>query len=155
MYTFVLTAKNSAGMGPYTEIFSVRTEEAGMLNYIVHYKVFDEMQLLLKHVTKTSHLIPAPTSPPQNVASTAVSPDSIFLAWLPPPMANWNGIIREYRINITEMETDRELYFSTAATSITVPLLHPHYTYECIISAYTIATGPSAEIVVMTHEDGM
>lgn len=99
-----------------------------MLNYIVYSKVFDEMQFLFKHVTKTSHLIPAPTSPPQNLASTAVGPDSISLAWLPPLMANRNGIIREYRMNITEMETERELYFSTAATSITLPLLHPHYT---------------------------
>ena len=31
-YTFVLTAENSAGIGPYTEIFSVQTEEAGKIN---------------------------------------------------------------------------------------------------------------------------
>lgn len=113
------------------------------------------MQLLLKHLTMTFHLILAPTTPPRDLATTAVGPDSISLAWLPPPTANQNGIIREYRINVTEVETERELYFSTVATSITVPLLHPHYTYECIISAYTIGAGPSAEIVVMTHEDGM
>ena len=52
------------------------------------------------------------------------------------------------------METGRELNFSTAATSIPVPLLHPFYTYECVISAYTVAIGPYTEIVVMTQEDG-
>ena len=31
-YTFVLTAENSAGIGPYTEILSVQTEEAGKIN---------------------------------------------------------------------------------------------------------------------------
>ena len=55
MYTFVLTAENSAGIGPYTEIFSVQTGESGMLNYIVYSKVFDEIQSLFKHVTKASH----------------------------------------------------------------------------------------------------
>jgi len=103
-----------------------------MLNYIVYSKVFDEMQSLFKHVTKTSHLIPAPTSPPQNLASTAVGPDSISLAWLPPLMANRNGIIREYRINITEMETERELYFSTAANYISLLLQLPSLCLYCI-----------------------
>ena len=54
---------------------------------------------------------------------------------------------------MTELETGTEMTFSTAATSYTVPLLHPYYTYECIVTAYTVATGPYAEIIVMTPED--
>jgi len=100
-----------------------------------------------------SYFILAPSNPPENLVSTALSPSSFSLAWSPPPLPN--GIIREYRVRITEVETGREFNFSTAATSIHVPLLHPHYTYECAISAYTVASGPYTEIVVMTHEDGM
>jgi len=32
MYTFILAAENSAGIGPYTRVFSVQTEEAGNIN---------------------------------------------------------------------------------------------------------------------------
>jgi len=32
MYTFILAAENSAGIGPYTTVFSVQTEEAGNIN---------------------------------------------------------------------------------------------------------------------------
>lgn len=49
-----------------------------------------------------------------------------------------------------------EFNYSTAATSLTVPSLHPYYTYECVISAYTIAYGPYTEVfTVMTTEAGV
>lgn len=49
-----------------------------------------------------------------------------------------------------------EFNYSTAATSLTVPFLHPYYTYECVISAYTIAYGPYTEVfTVMTTEAGV
>ena len=98
----------------------------------------------------------APNSPPQNLMVTALTPYSITLTWSAPPQQNQNGVIREYRINITEVETGRELNYSTAATSLTVPSLHPYYTYECGVSAYTIAYGPyTEEFTVMTLEDGV
>ena len=96
----------------------------------------------------------APSSAPQNVTVTALSPYSIFLDWFPPPSNSQNGVIREYRVNVTEVETGTEFNLTTTATSITVPFLHPYYTYECVISAYTVATGPYAEFTVMTPEDG-
>ena len=58
-------------------------------------------------------------------------------------------------MNVTEMETGNEFNFTTSAISITVPFLHPFYTYKCVISAYTVATGPYTEVTVMTPEDGM
>ena len=58
-------------------------------------------------------------------------------------------------MNVTEAETGMEFNFTTTATSITVPFLHPYYTYECVICTYTVAAGPYAEITVMTPEDGM
>ena len=60
-------------------------------------------------------------------------------------------------MNVTEVETGMEFHFTTAATSYSVSnLLHPYYTYECIVSAYTIAIGPyTDEVIVMTHEDGV
>ena len=97
----------------------------------------------------------APSSAPQNVTATALSPNSISLDWSPPPTHSQNGVIREYRVNVTEIETGTEFNLTTTATSITVPFLHPYYTYKCAISAYTVATGPYAKVTVMTPEDGM
>ena len=100
---------------------------------------------------------PAPSSAPQNLTVTALSPNSISLDWSPPPPHSQNGVIREYRVNVTEVETGTEFYFTTAATSYTVSnILHPYYTYECIVSAYTIAIGPyTDEVTMMTLEDGV
>ena len=76
------------------------------------------------------------------------------MAWSPPPRHSQNGIIREYRVKITEVETGRELNISTS-TSITVPFLHPYYTYDCVVRGYTVMIGPYANVTVMTPEDGM
>ena len=97
----------------------------------------------------------APSSAPDNLTVTALSPNSISLNWSPPPPQSQNGVIREYRINVTEIETGTEFNLTTTANSITVSFLHPYYTYECAISAYTIATGPYTVVTVMTSEDGM
>ena len=96
----------------------------------------------------------APSSSPQNLTVTALSPNSISLDWSPPPPNSQNGVIREYRVNVTEVETGMELNLTTTATFITVPFLHPYYTYKCFICTYTVATGPYAEVTVMTLEDG-
>ena len=43
----------------------------------------------------------------------------------------------------------------TAATSVTVPSLHPFYTYACTIAAVTIGEGPySVELSITLPEDG-
>ena len=46
---------------------------------------------------------------------------------------------------------------TTAATSLTLTLLslHPFYTYNCTLVAYTIAEGPcSVEVNITVPEDG-
>ena len=101
------------------------------------------------------YILTAPSSPPENLTATPLSPTSILMAWSPPPRHSQNGIIREYRVKITEVETGRELNFSTSSTSITVPLLHPYYTYDCVVRGYTVLIGPYANVTVMTPEDGM
>ena len=46
-------------------------------------------------------------------------------------------------------------YEITAATSVTVPALHPFYTYTCTIAAVTIGEGPySEELTITMPEDG-
>ena len=84
-----------------------------------------------------------------------MSSRSIFLTWNPPLATLQNGMIREYHVNITEVETGRVLNYVTRTTDITITNLHPYYYYELSVSAYTIALGPFSEYYsIRTMEDG-
>ena len=97
-----------------------------------------------------------PTLGPQSVVMTATDSTTVLIFWIPPPFEHQNGVIRGYRVNITETETGIAYRLVTAATTLTVSSLHPFYTYECIIAAFTIAEGPySVEVNITMPEDGM
>lgn len=73
-------------------------------------------------------------------------------------MELWHGELREYRIDIDEVETGTFLQFFSAPslTEATVGHLHPYYTYNCTIIAITVGEGPpSTVITVRTAEEGM
>ena len=80
----------------------------------------------------------------------------ITLFWDPPPADEQNGIITQYRINITEVETGRTFSLFSATTSVNVTSLHPYYTYNCAIAAVTsIGAGPYTSVItVVTLQDG-
>ena len=79
----------------------------------------------------------------------------MYLSWSPPPAEDQNGIMREYPIRITEVDTGRIFNVVSYSTSLNVTSLHPYYHYMWIVAAYTIDNGPYTEIsTVMTHEDG-
>ncbi len=97
----------------------------------------------------------APASSPQNVSIVALSSTSLSVSWDPPALDSQNGIITEYRINITELETGNVISLISFNTFITVQFLHPYYTYVGVVSAVTNAEGPSSEeLVVTTPQDG-
>ncbi len=106
------------------------------------------------HVMKNV-LFLAPSSPPQNVVLSPVSSTSIGLSWSPPPANSQNGIITEYRITITEVISGRVITLTSITTSITALGLHPFYTYECIVNAFTVGAGPYTSVIqITTPEDG-
>lgn len=88
------------------------------------------------------HMYAAPSAPPQNLDGFAIDHTSISLSWNPPPVHLQNGIITEYRINITERETGLVFQYTTTSTSIVIPSLHPDYIYDCIVAAFTVDLGP-------------
>ena len=79
---------------------------------------------------------------------------SISLSWSPPSVLN--GVIQEYRVNVTEVETGVVFTENVThtTTSVTVQLLHPYYIYRCHVSAYTVEVGPYAVVIIQTLEDG-
>ena len=103
-------------------------------------------------------ILTAPGSHPLNSTGSALNSTHISLDWSSPALEDVNGIIREYRINVTEDETSivTQLTTDPTMTEIVIGPLHPFYVYHCTILAYTIEGGPSTAVIsVRTAEDGM
>ena len=67
-------------------------------------------------------------------------------------------MIREYRINVTELETGAVFTTSTDSetTELAVNSLHPFYTYTFIIVPVTVDVGTNySNITIRTEEAGM
>ena len=69
------------------------------------------------------------------------------------PQEDPNGNIREYRVNVTEVETGRKFQLSTNTNSIIIGSLHPYYTYNCMVVAVTIAPGPFSSIITVRTDE--
>lgn len=81
--------------------------------------------------------------------------ESFTLTWAPPPIEETNGVIRNYVIAVTEIDTGRVFTENSNTTQVTLAGLHPFYTYECRIAAETVGIGPySTQIVLQLSEDG-
>ena len=113
-----------------------------------------------KHVMNTdllqscSHAVPE--TAPLNLSVQATDSQTLVLSWEAPLPEDRNGIITQYTVNITEMETGILLQLATNNTTVTAFSLHPHYTYSCTVAAETsIGLGPyTTPSAVQMPEDG-
>ena len=97
----------------------------------------------------------APTSAPVNTSGYAVDSTSISISWTPPPFEDQNGILRNYVINITELETGITFSHLSLTTSISLYNLHPFYRYSVTVTAVTVGPGPATTVFTLqTREDG-
>ena len=151
-YDCSIAAETSAGRGPFSSVITVRTDEAGtqtMCNVVSYHCEY--IQVLIIYLL----FVAAPSASPQNLTGTSVNSRAIFFSWSPPPTSDRNGVIREYRVNVTEVETGTVFTQTTTTTSITFQSLHPYYNYRCVISAYTVAIGPYTVVFsIRTPQDG-
>ena len=99
----------------------------------------------------------APTGPPLRVVAASVSSTSVRISWQAPVLDLQNGAITSYHIIVVERETGHMSNFVTVATDsiYIVNNLHPFYYYNCSVSAYTNALGPSSSYVVQTLPEGI
>ena len=97
-----------------------------------------------------------PSSYPQNFTAVATSSRSAIVTWDAPPMAQQNGIIILYTINVTVADSGEMFQLTSTTTSLTVSTLQPFTTYFCSIAASTsVGMGPfSTVITLQTPEDG-
>lgn len=97
----------------------------------------------------------APYSPPLNLSGVVLDSTSITLRWLPPPSDLFNGNLRYYHVMISDpyQETVHESLVYSDSLEVTVGELHPHYVYECSVTAVTVDEGPSASLQLQMLED--
>lgn len=94
-----------------------------------------------------------PTSSPVLLNGVADNSRAIRLSWSPPEEPN--GVVREYKVTVTETNTGNIFNYISFSTSIEVTSLHPSYTYQCSVAAFTIGLGPySVLFTLTTPEDG-
>ena len=108
------------------------------------------MNLPLLHYT-------VPSGAPENIVVLLPTSTSAQLSWSPPPADQQNGIITDYYINMTEVETGVTVQLTvTGATTLLIDTLHPYYVYNFFISAATVVgQGPFSTLFsVRTPEDG-
>ena len=75
---------------------------------------------------------------------------------MPPPPDDHNGVIRYYSLILTETDTGVDIHVEVETMTEVVYSLHPFYTYEVIVSAVTIASGPyTSPVTVQLPEDGV
>ncbi len=92
---------------------------------------------------------------PQSSSATIQDSRAVVCSWSPPPLEHQNGLIIEYRINVTDVITGRVFVQVTTSTSLVVGSLHPDYEYQWIVTAVTIGTGPYTETsTIRLPEDG-
>ena len=96
----------------------------------------------------------APSGSPSNFQARALDSRSIHLSWDPLPLAQRNGIIRNYRVTILNIAGDARV-INTTATSVNIAALNPFTMYTCTVAAETIAVGPSTlPVEIVTPQDG-
>ena len=111
--------------------------------------------LVLQYITSTFIHI-APSGVPQSVEAVAVSSTSIRVTWNPPLAKEQNGLVRSYHINVSAVEDGEMINFETdgLATILILNSLHPYYSYNITIAAFTVGLGPYATVEERTHPDG-
>jgi len=98
---------------------------------------------------------PVPTGPPLSFQATPINSSAIQLTWDPPTTEQQNGIIQQYLINMTAMESGESYQLISPNTSLTVNDLHPYYHYNLLVAAVTTEAGPFSNILlVLMPEDG-
>ena len=78
-----------------------------------------------------------------------MSSTEALLKWLPPPDEHHNGIIVSYNVHITGVNSGEDIDLTAHDLQLLVTDLHPFYSYEFSVAAFTIAVGPFSDPVVL------
>ena len=97
----------------------------------------------------------APLSPPQSVLVSVTNSTTVSITWSPPPLADQNGIIREYSVLVFSANNEQSFSFQSQQNSLNVSLLSPYTLYYVTVAAVTVETGPYSQTYnITTLQDG-
>ncbi len=98
-----------------------------------------------------------PSGPAQNLNSTVLSSEEAVITWAAPDVADQNGIITGYVINVTLVGTGQTFQMTSSTNDLYLTNLQPFTTYICRVAAMTnVGVGPySIAISFLTEESGM
>ena len=97
----------------------------------------------------------APSSAPMILTSYAVDSSTAILQWAAPPPEDHNGVIQDYVINITALNTGAYREMTFIGTTVVIVSLIPSFTYHFSVSARTVGIGPYSDPVTITMpQDG-
>ena len=101
----------------------------------------------------------APSTPPDNIQVTALSPVSVAVSWDPPAQHSRNGFLHHYSLLIAAQVPwlhYQQRFEVNDSTQLNVTGLSPFVTYHIQINAHTVLAGPfSSEYSVTTLETGV
>ena len=94
-------------------------------------------------------------SAPVNLSYISINSTSILVSWSPP--LSPNGIIINYIVIVTEVETGMDLTLNTTDTEVLITYLQPHTGYSVVVFAETSAGvgESSSSLAFITDEEGM
>ena len=154
-YTYILTvAAVTIGPGPFGLVLTIRMPEDGMDCHLTASCFFFLHNYASNFVSHCPTAVPS--SAPVSLQGSAVNSTTIQLQWGLPPLADQNGVIRSYYINISVAETGSIFQLTSVTTAWNISNLHPYYTYTITVAAVTIGPGPySVALTIRMPEDGM
>jgi receptor-type tyrosine-protein phosphatase Q len=90
-----------------------------------------------------------------NFTCSPLGANGIVVSWIPPPANSLNGVLRYFRVDITEEETSRSYFEILLGHHGSLDSLHPFYSYTVSVAAVTIGPGPSSNnVTITTDQDG-
>ena len=96
-----------------------------------------------------------PSAPPIMALTSLITSNGFTISWNPPGYNDQNGVIIYYSVSVVEVETGSIFQYISYTTTLTIQPLHPSYTYQYRIAAYTIGLGPYSDpINITTAEEG-
>ena len=94
-----------------------------------------------------------PISPPTNIEVHPFNTTSAFLSWRPPLVEDRNGIIREYDIEVVELNTTTVFMYTIQDPYVLINHLDPNTVHVCRIAAVTTGKGPYSEMITIMLND--
>ena len=158
-YSTTNTNINITNLSPYTEYrynVSATTVSEGPFTTSMQFTTFEDSMFITQHACIVIFYTTVPSGPPTSVSASAINSTALLASWMPPQRSQQNGIIRQYRINLTESETGVITYYTVQnSLQTTLTDLHPYYNYQVTVAAITIGLGPySTEATVQLPEAG-